>query len=75
MNETIDWQTLSEVEKIKYDSNYLRGTIAESLVNPITGAIAQNDTQFQSFMAFTSKPTAIWIKNGRNRSWNLHIPF
>jgi sulfite reductase (NADPH) hemoprotein beta-component len=49
MNETIDWQTLSEVEKIKYDSNYLRGTLTESLAVPITGAIAPNDTQISKF--------------------------
>lgn len=49
MNETIDWQTLSEVEKIKHDSDYLRGTITESLTDPITGAISPNDTQISKF--------------------------
>lgn len=49
MNETIDWQTLSDVEKIKHDSNYLRGTITESLADPITGAISPNDTQISKF--------------------------
>jgi sulfite reductase (NADPH) hemoprotein beta-component len=46
---TIDWTTLSEVEKIKYDSNYLRGTIKESLADPISGAIAVNDRQLSKF--------------------------
>ena len=45
----IDWSTLSEVEKIKYDSNYLRGTIKESLDDPITGAIAVDDRQLSKF--------------------------
>ena len=49
MNETIDWTTLSEVEKIKYDSNYLRGTLIESLADPVTGAIADADTQLSKF--------------------------
>lgn len=49
MNETIDWQTLSEVEKIKHESNYLRGTLTESLADRITGAISPNDTQISKF--------------------------
>ncbi|MBW6536671.1 MAG: assimilatory sulfite reductase (NADPH) hemoprotein subunit [Mariniphaga sp.] len=49
MSETIDWQTLSEVEKIKHDSNFLRGTLTESLADPVTGAIASNDTQISKF--------------------------
>lgn len=49
MNETIDWQTLSEVEKIKHDSNFLRGTLTESLADPVTGAIAPTDTQISKF--------------------------
>ena len=49
MSENIDWNTLSELEKIKYDSNYLRGTLEESLANPVTGAIAEADTQLSKF--------------------------
>ena len=49
MSETIDWNELSEVEKLKYDSNYLRGTLVESLADPITGAIAPGDTQISKF--------------------------
>ncbi len=49
MSETIDWQTLSEVEKIKHDSNFLHGTLTESLADPVTGAIAANDTQISKF--------------------------
>ena len=39
----------SEVERIKEASDYLRGTIVESLANPITGAIAASDTQLIKF--------------------------
>lgn len=49
MTDIINWQELSEVEKLKYDSNYLRGTLVESLANPITGAIADGDTQISKF--------------------------
>ncbi|MFC0874986.1 assimilatory sulfite reductase (NADPH) hemoprotein subunit [Saccharicrinis sp. FJH2] len=49
MSDNIKWEELSEVEKIKYDSNYLRGTLKESLADPITGAIAADDTQVSKF--------------------------
>ena len=49
MSNTIDWTVLSEVEKLKYDSNYLRGTLKESLADPVTGAIADGDTQMSKF--------------------------
>lgn len=44
-----DTPKLSEVEHIKAGSNYLRGTIKESLADPITGAIAPDDTQLIKF--------------------------
>ena len=40
---------LSEVERIKAASRYLRGTIVESLANPLTGAVAEDDTQLLKF--------------------------
>ncbi|MCY1634211.1 NADPH-dependent assimilatory sulfite reductase hemoprotein subunit [Marinifilum sp. D737] len=48
-DQNINWADLSEVEKIKTDSNYLRGTLAESLADPITGAIAIDDRQVSKF--------------------------
>ncbi len=52
MNSTINWEQLSEVEKLKYESNFLRGTLIESLANPLTGAIAGGDTQLSKFHGF-----------------------
>jgi len=52
MNDTINWAQLSEVEKLKYDSNFLRGTLVESLANPITGALAESDTHISKFHGF-----------------------
>ena len=49
MDKIIKLAELSEVERIKYNSNYLRGTLIESLANPITGAIAPDDTQVSKF--------------------------
>ena len=49
MNDLINWNELSELERIKYESNYLRGTLVESLADPITGAIAFADTQLSKF--------------------------
>lgn len=49
MSEQINWDELSELERIKYESNYLRGTLVESLADPITGAIAYADTQLSKF--------------------------
>lgn len=37
------------VEHIKDASNYLRGTILEGLADPITGAVADDDTQLTKF--------------------------
>ncbi len=42
-------QKLSDVEHIKADSRHLRGTLAESLLDPLTGAIADSDTQLSKF--------------------------
>ena len=49
MNDTINWDELSELERIKYESNYLRGTLVESLADPITGSLAFADTQLSKF--------------------------
>jgi sulfite reductase (NADPH) hemoprotein beta-component len=40
---------LSEVEHIKSKSNYLRGTLVESLHNEITGSLFMDDTQLIKF--------------------------
>jgi sulfite reductase (NADPH) hemoprotein beta-component len=42
-------QQPSEVEGIKTASRYLRGSLAESLVDPLTGALADDDTQLSKF--------------------------
>jgi sulfite reductase (NADPH) hemoprotein beta-component len=49
MNDTINWNELSELERIKYESNYLRGTLVESLADPLTGSLAFADTQISKF--------------------------
>jgi len=49
MSDFINWNELSELERIKYESNYLRGTLVESLADPITGSIAYADAQLSKF--------------------------
>jgi sulfite reductase (NADPH) hemoprotein beta-component len=49
MSDTINWNELSELERIKYESNYLRGTLVESLADPLTGSLAFADTQLSKF--------------------------
>jgi sulfite reductase (NADPH) hemoprotein beta-component len=41
--------TFSDFERIKADSNYLRGTIAEGLADPVTGAISDDDNKVLKF--------------------------
>ncbi len=43
---------LTDVERIKAESRYLRGSIAESLADPLTGALAEDDTQLSKFHGF-----------------------
>ncbi len=40
---------LTDVERIKSQSRHLRGTLRESLANPLTGALAEDDTQLIKF--------------------------
>ena len=49
MDDTINWKELSELERIKYDSHYLHGTLVESLADPITGSLSFADTQISKF--------------------------
>ncbi len=45
----MDLSELSKNETIKDDSNYLRGTIAEGLLDESTGALSKDDTQLTKF--------------------------
>lgn len=44
--------TLSPVEQIKASSNFLRGSIEQSLADSATGALAEDDTQLSKFHGF-----------------------
>ncbi len=43
---------LTDVERIKARSRHLRGTISESLDDPLTGALRDDDTQLSKFHGF-----------------------
>ncbi len=44
-DEPVDLDALDPTERIKYDSNYLRGTIIEGLADEATGSIVEADTK------------------------------
>ncbi|GAB2568824.1 assimilatory sulfite reductase (NADPH) hemoprotein subunit [Gracilibacillus alcaliphilus] len=44
-----DQPKLDPIEKLKEDSNYLRGTIKEGLADPITASISDDDTKLLKF--------------------------
>src|SRR5664279_653631 len=44
-----EWAKRAEVERIKDASNYLRGTLVKSLQDPLTGALAEDDTQLSKY--------------------------
>ncbi len=46
---SINDKALSDVERIKAESRGLRGTLRESLRNPVTGALAEDDVQVIKF--------------------------
>jgi sulfite reductase (NADPH) hemoprotein beta-component len=49
MSRDSDIADLSHVEVVKQKSRYLRGSIEESLADPLTGAIAEDDTALTKF--------------------------
>ena len=52
MSNTNDNPALSPVERIKRNSNYLRGTLLESLADPVTGGLAGDDIQLSKLHGF-----------------------
>jgi sulfite reductase (NADPH) hemoprotein beta-component len=48
-NADVDLDALDPTERIKHDSNYLRGTIEQGLADDVTGAIAEADTKLLKF--------------------------
>ncbi|MEQ8857376.1 MAG: assimilatory sulfite reductase (NADPH) hemoprotein subunit [Pseudomonadales bacterium] len=49
MSSKVDAAQLSAVEVVKQNSDYLRGTIAESLLDPLTGSIPESDGVLTKF--------------------------
>lgn len=47
--DNINWEKVSEIEKIKRKSNYLRGSIEEGLSDNITGSLSADDTHVLKF--------------------------
>ena len=47
--EIIQDEKLSAEERLKENSNYLRGTILDSLANPLTGSVSPDDAKLLKF--------------------------
>lgn len=64
---------LSDNERIKRESNYLRGTIAEGLKDPITGAISPDDNQLLKFHGSYQQDDRDVRDERRRKNWNRTI--
>ena len=49
MNTIIPGKSLSQEEHLKEKSNYLRGTILDSLADPLTGSVSPDDAKLLKF--------------------------
>ena len=61
---------LTDAERMKLESNYLRGTIAEDLNDGLTGGFKGDNFLLIRFTVCTSRMTAISAPSARRRSWS-----
>lgn len=61
---------LSDAERMKLESNYLRGTIAEDLNDGLTGGFKGDNFLLIRFTACTSRTIAIFARSAPPRSWS-----
>ena len=64
-----------EVERIKDASHYLRGTLVESLADPITGALADSDTQLSKFHGIYQQDDRDLREERRKQKLEPHYQF
>lgn len=60
----------SDVEHIKIESNYLRGALVETLRNPVTGGLPEDDNGCSNFTAATCRMTGICAVSVSVPSWS-----
>ena len=65
---------LAKNEHIKDESNFLRGTISEGLLDDSTGALAKDDTQLTKFHGIYHRMTEMFVKRGVKPNLNPLIP-
>lgn len=73
MEERLENQKLSEDEFIKDKSDFLRGTIKESLSNPLTGALAPDDIKLIKYHGSYQQYDRDLDSERKNRNWSLYI--
>lgn len=64
-----------EVERIKDASHYLRGTLVESLEDPVTGALADSDTQLSKFHGIYQQDDRDLREERRKQKLEPHYQF
>ena len=64
---------LSELERIKADSRFLRGTILQGLADPVTGAIGEDDNKLLKFHGSYQQDDRDQRAERRSRNWNPPI--
>jgi len=64
-----------EVERIKDASHYLRGTLVESLGDPLTGALAENDTHLSKFHGIYQQDDRDLREERRKQKLEPHYQF
>lgn len=63
----------SDVERIKKESNYLRGTLEETLSDPLSAGIPDDDNRLMKFHGSYLQDDRICVPNGSGRSLSLPI--
>jgi sulfite reductase (NADPH) hemoprotein beta-component len=65
-----DLSGLEPAEAMKLHSNYLRGTILDSIADPVTGAMHGDDSMLIRYHGTYSRMTGTCARNGASRSWS-----
>ena len=70
LNDTEDLSGLDPAETMKANSRYLRGTILESIADPVTGAMHEDDSKLIRYHGSYSRMTATCARSGASRNWS-----
>lgn len=66
---------LHDNERLKFDSQYLRGTIAQSLADPITGSVTEDDAKLMKFFGIYQQDDRDLREERRRAKLEPHFQF